>query len=165
MLQGPKYNPRYYGAQDGDYHLVVSAATNTAKMYRYPEGNPLWEVPALPTGQHANWRANQGDTPPGTYKLGDIWRQYKDNPSHYDRPYGHICFDMVDLEGHEDDNGRGGVAIHGGGSGLPGTQYWDKKQPLLPTHGCVRMHNEDLYKIEECYEKSDVYVSVYQDDK
>ena len=164
VLIAPKTTPHDYGFKKGEYHLVISAASNKATMYSYG-GTKLWEKPALAMGQHADWKSNQGDTPPSVYRIGAVWRQYQDPPSHYDIPYGHICFDLVDYEGREDNNGRGGIAIHGGGSGLPGTQYWDNYQKLLPTHGCVRMHNKDLYLIDECLSKGAVWVSVYQDDK
>ena len=166
MIQGPKHNPRHYGATDEDFHLVISAETNTAKMFRFSDGALLWEKPALPQGQHARWWEYRGDTPPGTYKIGQVWYQYKDAPNpKFDKPYGHICYDLVDYEGNEDGNGRSGIAIHGGGSSLGGALYWAKKQRLVPTWGCVRMHNEDLYCIDECYKQGDVWVSVYQDDK
>jgi len=166
MLQGPKQNPKYYGATEKDYHLVVSASTETAKMYSFSDGKLLWEKPALPMGQRSEWEKHSGDTPPGSYKLGQAWYQYLDPPNpKYDKPYGWICYDMVDLEGNEDNYGRAGIAIHGGGSGLPGNQYWAEYQKLVPTLGCIRMHNKDLLLLDECYQKGVVYVSVYQDDK
>lgn len=163
-ITAPKTTPHDYGFKAGDYHLIVHAGTNLATMYD-TKGTKLWEKPCLPTGQRADWTAHGGDTPPGVYKIGAVWRQYQDPPSHYDRPYGHICFDLIDYEGNEDSNGRGGIAIHGGGTGLPGTGYWDDYQKLLPTLGCVRMHNKDLYLIDNCLSQGDVWVSVYQDDK
>ena len=42
-----------------------------------------------------------------------------------------------------DDRGR---ALHGGGANL-GDGYNAPYQPLLPTLGCIRMHNADIYHL------------------
>jgi hypothetical protein len=54
--------------------------------------------------------------------------------------------------------------IHGGGSanGWPGA--WAPKQPLFPTHGCVRLHNIDLRdKVIPLLKTGAIFVSVYQE--
>lgn len=154
----------------GDAHIVVNAATKTAKAYS-AEGKLLWELPCLAEGQDPNWQNNSGDTPPGLYKLGALYDDYGtvgDRPN-YDRTlmsYGWQTYDMIDLEGNEDDNDRPGICLHGGGSanGWPGA--WLPKQPLYATLGCLRMHNADLVDhVWPLYKKGTVFVSVYQDDK
>ncbi|MGL4909732.1 MAG: hypothetical protein ACRC4J_00825 [Cetobacterium sp.] len=165
----PKQKPKAFGFKSGDTHLVVNAATKTAKAFSFA-GEKLWEIPCLAEGQDPNWRNNSGDTPPGLYKLGAVYNDYARvgaNPA-FDRTlmsYGWISFDMVDLEGNEDNNGRAGIMAHGGGSaaGWPGA--WQQKQPLYATLGCLRFHNIDLKtKILPLYNQGVVFVSVYQDD-
>lgn len=168
-LYSPHQKPQQHGFKKGDTHIVVNAQTNTAKAYTF-EGQKLWEVPCLAMGQDPNWRNNSGDTPPGLYKLGTLYNDYGtvgDNPA-YDRTlmsYGWMTFDMIDLEGNEDDNGRAGICFHGGGSGCGWPGAWLPRQKLYPTLGCVRFHNEDLVdKIWPLYRQGTVFVSVFQDD-
>lgn len=78
--------------------------------------------------------------------------------------YGWYSFDMVELENQEAGNGRAGIMTHGGGSanGWPGA--WAPRQPLVPTHGCVRCHNIDLRdKILPLTKQGTVYISVFQE--
>ena len=54
--------------------------------------------------------------------------------------------------------------IHGGGSacGWPGA--WNPLQTLYFTHGCVRLHNQDLRdKVLPLTKQGTLFVSVYQD--
>lgn len=151
----------------GDTHLVVNAVSNTAKAYDF-NGKLLWEKPALADGQHANWKVYQGDTPPGLYRLGALYNDYDNDPNPgYDRTlasYGWLTIDMVDLEGNED-KFRSGICVHGGGSGLGWPGAWEPYQQLVPTWGCVRMHNKDLHDhLLPRYRQGTVFLSVYQDD-
>lgn len=58
-----------------------------------------------------------------------------------------VLFDLVDLEDQELRYGRAGIMIHGGGAGNGWPGAWQPRQVLLPTYGCIRMHNEDLKSI------------------
>lgn len=165
----PRRTPWEFGFAPGDTHLVINGTGGEAKFFSHP-GNLLYKCPALCRGQGANWRRSRGDTPPGLYKLGEVWRDHErfepgQTPPFDEtlRAYGWYTFDMIDLEGNEDGSGRAGIAIHGGGSGNGWPGAWEPKQALLPTHGCVRMRNLDLkYKLLPRYEDGTVFVSVYQ---
>jgi hypothetical protein len=168
-LIAPLRRPQEFGFKKGDHHLVVNAATKLAKCWAH-SGLVIWEAPCLADGQHPNWKANSGDTPPGLYRIGDVYSDYRINGANpaYDRnlaSYGWASFDMVDLEGNEDRNGREGIMLHGGGStnGWPGA--WAPRQPLRATLGCLRMHNEDLRdKVLPLTRSGTVFISVHQDD-
>lgn len=126
----------------GDKHAIVSAIYNTMTCYDHT-GKKLWSVPAFPVGQHRNWRETGGDTPPGSYKAGITYTQIRGRDSRaVCDAYGRKCIDLIDLEGQETGNNRGGISIHGGGTGLP--DPWAPYQMLLPTLGCIRTHNHDL---------------------
>jgi hypothetical protein len=159
MLHAPRTTPHDYGFKSGDYHLIVNAETKTATMYN-SLGNKLWTKPCLATGQDPRWWVRGGDTPPGVYYLGEFHNDLENGTM--EAPFGWSFFDMVDLEGREDGNGRSGVGLHGGGS--PSPNPFAEDQGLYPTHGCVRMLNKDLLLVAECYNQGRVYVSVYQDD-
>jgi len=167
---GPKKRPHDFGFKPGDSHLVVNDAVETMKAFSY-EGKLLWEIPCLARGQYSDfeWRIQNSDTPVGVYKVGTIYQDYDrvgDKPA-YDRTlmsYGWYSFDMIDLEGQEKNNGRAGIMLHGGGSvnGWPGA--WAPKQPLVPTHGCVRAFNIDLRdKVLPLTKQGAVYISVWQE--
>jgi hypothetical protein len=167
---GPKKRPQDFGFKAGDSHLIVNDAVETMKAFS-SEGKLLWEVSCLARGQYSDfeWRITNSDTPPGLYKIGTIYKDYEqagDKPA-YDRTlmaYGWYSFDLIDLEGQERNNGRAGIMIHGGGSanGWPGA--WAPKQPLVPTHGCVRMFNVDLRdKLLPLTKQGAVFVSVWQE--
>lgn len=169
-LIGPKKKPQDFGFKQGDHHLIVNDASETMKAYDF-FGTLLWEIPCLARGQGSDYefKLQRTDTPPGLYKIGAIYRDYDqvgDNPS-YDRTlmaYGWYSFDLVELENQEAKYGRAGIMIHGGGSaaGWPGA--WVPKQPLFPTHGCVRCKNFDLKdKILPLIKTGTVFVSVYQE--
>lgn len=173
-LHNPKRRPHEFGFKLGDFHLVVNAAVKTCKAFAF--GGALhWERPCLADGQHPNWRATGGDTPPGLYKLGAVYNDMLQSitefgqctpPENRDRrSCGWVSFDMVDLEGNEDGNGRAGVMLHGGGSALGWPGAWVAYQRLVPTMGCLRMHNADLYQLVlPLTDKGTVFVSVHQDD-
>lgn len=167
---GPKKRPQDFGFKQGDSHLVVNDASETMKAFSF-EGKLLWEIPCLARGQYSDfeWRIQNSDTPPGVYLFGDVYKDYErvgDKPA-YDRTlmaYGWYTFDMIDLEGQERNNGRAGIACHGGGSanGWPGA--WAPNQPLVPSHGCLRARNIDLRdKILPLYRKGKIFCSVWQE--
>lgn len=169
-LVGPTKRPQDFGFKDGDYHLVVNDQVQTCKAYDF-HGTLLWELPALARGQgrENEWNARYSDTPPGLYRVGQVYRDWERNPNPpYSRDaisYGWFSLDLVELEDQERKNGRAGIMIHGGGSaaGWPGA--WARHQPLHPTLGCIRMHNADLRdRVMPLVDApGQVFVSVYQE--
>lgn len=154
----------------GDSYLLVNDRDQDIEAYDHT-GKLLWKAPCLARGQGADndWRSKNSDTPPGLYKIGQIYRDYErvgHNPP-FDatlRSYGWYSFDMIELENQEAKHGRAGIMLHGGGTacGWPGA--WAPKQPLHPTHGCVRMHNVDLRdKVLPLTRKGTVYIGVHQE--
>jgi hypothetical protein len=164
---GPKKHPTM---RANDTYLLVNDRDEDMEAFDYQK-KLLWRVPCLARGQggEREWKTTNTDTPPGLYKLGQLYDDISrvgNNPS-YDRTllaYGWQSYDMEDLEGNEDNYGRAGIMIHGGGSacGWPGA--WARKQPLYPTYGCIRVHNSVLTDlIHPRYKKGTVYVGVYQE--
>jgi hypothetical protein len=167
---GPKKRPQEFGFKKGDHHIIVNDAVETAKCFN-SEGKLLWELPALARGQGSDyeWKLRNTDTPPGLYKVGTVYRDYEingDKPA-YDRTlmaYGWYSLDMIDLEGQESGNGRAGIMLHGGGSGNGWPGAWAPMQPLLATHGCVRMHNAHLRDhVIPLLRSGALFISVYQE--
>jgi hypothetical protein len=169
-LVGPKKRPQDFGFKRGDSHLIVNDASERMKAFSF-EGRLLWEVDCLARGQGSDseWKLQNTDTPPGLYKVGTVYRDYEkagEKPA-YDRTlmaYGWYSLDLIELENQEAKHGRAGIMIHGGGSanGWPGA--WAPKQPLFPTHGCVRLHNIDLReKVIPLLKTGAIFVSVYQE--
>jgi hypothetical protein len=167
---GPKRTPRDFGFRPGDHHLIVNDITETVKAFDF-HGKLLWELPCLARGQgsDAEFKLTNTDTPPGLYKIGQVYRDYERvgaNPS-YDRTlmaYGWYSFDLVELENQEAKYGRAGILIHGGGSANGWPKAWDPMQPLFATFGCVRMKNKHLREnLFPLTKTGTVYVSVYQE--
>jgi hypothetical protein len=164
----PKKKPQDFGFKKGDSHLVINAVVNTMKAYDF-SGKFLWEIPCLAKGQVDDYRVSQGNTPPGCYKIGDIYKDYEiygPNPE-FDRTllaYGWYSFDLIELENQEAKYGRAGIMIHGGGSAANWPGAWAPKQPLYNTAGCCRVHNIELRdKILPLTKKGTVFASVYQE--
>lgn len=166
---GPTKRPQDCGFRPGDSHLIVNDITERAKAFSF-SGQLLWEIPCLARGQGSDydWAGVGTDTPPGLYKIGAIYRDYDIDPvpvySRNVMAYGWYSFDLVELEGQEQRHGRAGIMIHGGGSacGWPGA--WEPRQPLVPTLGCIRLHNADLRdRILPLTASGAVFVSVYQE--
>ena len=172
-IAGPSKKPQDFGFKAGDSHVIVSDLAEIAKAYSFT-GKPLWQVAALARGQSKenNWQSRNSDTPPGLYKIGQVyddWARYGDRPPQTSDvlAYGWLSFDLIGLEGQEGPgsrNGRDGIMVHGGGSacGFPGC--WLQIQPLHSTYGCIRMHNIDLRdKLLPLVKAGTVFVSVYQE--
>lgn len=123
-----------------DLHIVVNGESKNLVAYQR-DGHQVLRCPARCYGQHNNWRAPNGDTPPGLYRVGQLYNTTGE------AAYGEWCVDLEDLEGQETNNGRAGISLHGGGSGLanPFAPY----QGWQATHGCIRTQNADLEKIVE----------------
>ena len=159
--------PQDFGFKAGDTHIVVNGLSNSAKAYSF-DGKLLWEVKCLPHGQNNNWKATNGDTPQGLYKIGAVYKDYENNPNPPYSPtlasYGWYSFDLVELENQEAGNGRAGIMIHGGGSSLGWPGAWAPFQALVSTLGCVRFHNQDLRdKVLPVTKTGTVYVTVRQE--
>jgi GH24 family phage-related lysozyme (muramidase) len=149
-----------FGFKKGDYHLVMSDRTEAMRAFA-SDGKLLWTCPALAKGVNgSDWRYTGADTPPGVYKLGTVYRDIE--TGNLDPAYGWYTFDMLDLEGQETGIGRAGICLHGGGSGCPDPQA--PYQELLPTFGCVRIHNQDLRdRVLPLYDSGrTVFLSVHQ---
>lgn len=166
---GPKKSPAQVGFTTKDFHLVMNDRTENITAFS-GKGERLWSVPALARGQGSDfeWRETRTDTPPGIYKIGAIYRDYETDPkpnfSSDRRSYGWYSFDLEDLEGQESRIGRAGIMIHGGGTGAGWPGAWAPNQLLLPTHGCIRMHNIDLRdKLLPLTKQGKVFVSVFQE--
>jgi len=167
---GPKKKPQDFGFKANDTHILVNDITEKATAYSFG-GTKLWEVNCLARGQGSDteWRYTNTDTPPGLYKVGQIYNDYAINGANppYDRTlmaYGWVSFDMIELENQEAKNGRAGIMMHGGGSANRWPSAWAPRQRLYPTLGCVRMYNEDLLdKVLPLEKKGTVFISVYQE--
>lgn len=167
-LVGPKEKPQDFGMGWNDFHLVVNDQAETATLFR-GDGQLIKRMPALARGQGSDkvWNQRFSDTPPGLYLAGQLYRDYEKPVRPGDRTlqaYGWYSIDLVDLEGQERNNGRSGIMIHGGGSQLGWPRAWDPYQTLMPTLGCIRMHNADLRDhVVPCLEQGQLFVSVYQE--
>ena len=167
---GPTKRPHEFGFKPGDTHLVVNDQAQTMTAWAHG-GERLFKIPALARGQGRDdeWESPNTDTPPGLYKVGTVWRDYErlgDMPSRQPEllPYGWFTLDLIELEAQERRYGRAGIAIHGGGSGLGWPGCWQPMQALLPTHGCIRVHNADLRdRIVPLLKSGTIYVSVFQE--
>jgi L,D-transpeptidase catalytic domain len=168
QLIAPKKTPHDFEFNFGDRHLIVNDDLETIKAFDY-QGVKLWERPCLARGQWEdnNWRDPNSDTPPGLYKIGEVYRDYENAdeiPTHIKQSFGWYTFDLEELENQEQSVGRAGICLHGGGSncGWPGA--WVEYQKLFPTCGCIRMYNRDLLDLVlPLVEKGTVYISVYQE--
>lgn len=170
VLVGPKKTPQEFGFKAGDSHLVANAFVQTLKAFD-STGKMLWEIPCLARGVGGSYDVARGDTPPGLYKLGQVYNDYEGSGgsscpafSKEYKSYGWITFDMVELENQENSRGRAGICLHGGGSGCGWPGAWAPYQELLATFGCLRIHNKELLdKILPLTEQGTVFVSVHQD--
>jgi len=167
-MVGPKMTPHNFGFKYGDSHVIINDVNETCKVYN-SAGGLVFVGPALARGQggEREWNRRYTDTPPGLYQVGRIYRDYEnpDRTSYRDKlAYGWYSLDLLDLENQENDNGRSGIMIHGGGSRLGWPGAWNPKQQLLPTLGCIRMHNVHLRdKIVPLAKTGTIFVSVYQE--
>lgn len=148
-----------------DFHLLVSGAANKAKLFD-AEGREVKEFDCFPHGATGpSQDIVGGDTVVGVYTLGPVvWTLNGDDLETVKRPYGWAYIYMGDLEGKEAAVDRAGEGVHGGGHIQ---DYWDAHQQLTYTHGCVRLHNEDVKWLAHLVEvqsvkKGTVYMSVSQ---
>lgn len=125
----------------GDFHLVVSHRAKTMSCFSH-DGRKRWTIPALSHGVGGAETVTGGDTPLGTYLLGALTVTQESEPRRTWNAFGHYFIDLVELENQEAKYSRAGCGVHGGGSGCPDPLA--PMQPLLPTHGCVRVHNAHM---------------------
>lgn len=165
-MKGPK---KPAPVKPGDSYLLVNDRDQDMEAFDHT-GALLWKIPCLARGQNRDnvWTAKNSDTPPGLYKIGQIYRDYEQNPnppcSDTAMAYGWFSFDLVEQEDQEKANGRAGIMIHGGGSACGWPAAWSPQQALHPTLGCIRCHNADLKdKILPLTKKGTVWVGVFQE--
>ena len=168
-LVGPRKRP---DLKPGDHHLAADDRAESLTAWTH-DGRRLWQIPCLCRGQgrDAEWNTTGSDTPPGLYLVGQVYRDYEQDPSATfsadRRAYGWYSFDLLGQEGQEGPSsryGRDGIMIHGGGTacGWPGA--WAPRQELHPTLGCIRLHNVDLRdRILPLLGVGRIWVSVYQE--
>lgn len=144
----------------GDYHLVVNATVDfreSAKLFDH-KGKLLKMMPCMTIGSNGpRTDVPSGDTPAGLYHVSFIQRSApQESAGDVWASYGEWFMDLYDDEGQERDAGRAGIGLHGGGSRL-GVDPDDRRRPLkkrsralapmqqlMPTNGCIRVHNADL---------------------
>lgn len=89
-----------------------------------------------------------GSCPPGTYKLGAPQRL---TPPEV--PFGSWFIPLLDVHGLWKKDGRDGIGIHGGGSGL--RDPFAPRQGWVITEGCFRAQNEDLDRLAALIQNGD----------
>lgn len=168
-MVGPQVHPDAHGFRRGEHHIIVNDRRETATAWSF-DGIKQWERPALARGQGKDneWNRLYTDTPPGLYLSGKVYRDHQLNPNpgptRIALAFGWASVDLIDLEGQEIRNGRSGIMVHGGGSGLGWPGSWAAYQPLRPTLGCIRMHNGDLAsRVLPLLLSGRVFWSVYQE--
>jgi len=144
----------------GDYHLVVNATVDyheRAKLFDH-KGELLMTIPCMTMGSNGpRTDVPAGDTPAGVYHVSYIQRSRpEESATEVWARYGEWFLDLCEDEGQERAVDRAGIGLHGGGSRL-GVDPDDRlrplksrsgalapKQQLVPTNGCIRVHNADL---------------------
>jgi hypothetical protein len=102
-LVGPKIAAP---VKPGDSYLLVNDRDQDMEAFDHT-GKLLWKVPCLARGQGADndWTRTSTDTPPGLYKLGQLYPDYGQNPnppcSDTAMSYGWYSFDLVELQQQE----------------------------------------------------------------
>ena len=168
-LVGPAKRP---DLKPGDHHLIANGQNGTLTAYS-SDGERIWQVPCLCRGQGpaGDWDQAGGDTPPGLYLIGQVYRDWEDDPSPSNQSqqrqaFGWYSFDLIGQEGQEGPGskwGRDGCMVHGGGTacGWPGA--WAPLQELHSTEGCIRCHNQDLRdRLLPLVQMGRIWVSVLQ---
>ncbi len=109
-------------------HLIFNSETLTCKAFRDPGGQQVRAF-SMHDRAVAEGFGHWGRCPRGAYDLGAP-------VSLHDPAMGEWFIPLLAVAG------RSGIGIHGGGSGL-GTPF-APRQGWIPTHGCLRVQNEDL---------------------
>jgi hypothetical protein len=162
-------HPDAHGFRRGDHHVLLNDRDGEATCFAF-DGQRLWKTHALARGQGGDreWNRRHTDTPPGLYASGAIYRDWEaDREARDDRTrnaFGWVSIALIGLEDQERRFQRSGLMVHGGGSGLGWQLAWAPYQQLLPTWGCVRMHNHDLqHRVLPLFRSGRVFWSVYQE--
>ncbi|MFN5697966.1 MAG: L,D-transpeptidase, partial [Cyanobacteriota bacterium] len=68
--------------QPGDSYLLVNDRDEDMEAYDH-SGQLLWKIPCLARGQGSDtdWTQTSTDTPPGLYRLGQLYADYEQNPN------------------------------------------------------------------------------------
>jgi len=123
--------------------VVVAVGSRQSATVTYHSGIGMKSYYGLARGQGRNRRANNGDTPFGKYKVTGY------NKGRLGPAYGRAKIRMEPVRGQNEaltsNPPRTNLRIHGGGSNarLVPDPYADH-QPLIGTHGCVRLTNADV---------------------
>jgi L,D-transpeptidase catalytic domain len=150
-------NPLKYIDPDGKWsiNVVVNTDNRTATFYVYDKnGKYVTSYEAKAKGSSRDRLATNGDTPHGTYSIGD-WMPAGENQSAKDKssfgPNPRLVINPESGEAKEAaDNDRGDFRVHGGDKNADGS--------LKSTHGCVRLSNDDmanLYSTTQTMEQND----------
>ena len=131
--------------RDGNMTIVVVISNRTSDLNLYSDqGTKISEYHGLARGTAGTDRmVTNADTPFGRYLYSSS--QGGTDKSRLGASYGTGKINMTPDAGEALDSGRTGVAIHGGGSNpklVPDPYAGD--QTLISTHGCVRLHNDDV---------------------
>jgi hypothetical protein len=169
-MVGPVKTPYDFGFKPGDSHFIMDDRAELLTAWSF-DGKKLWSIPALARGRgrENEWNRTGTDTPPGLYKLGQLYDDIgKVGPAPaYNKTlmeYGWQFYDLIELENQEAGVGRLGVGLHGGATALGWPGAWAPTQRLWPTLGCIRIYNASLRdKVMPLYEKGVVFVSVFQE--
>lgn len=167
---GPVKRPHDFGFKQGDCHLIMNDRAESLAAWSF-DGERLWCIPAMARGQgrDTDWKNRGTDTPPGIYRLGQLYDDVGRvglTPSYTKTflEYGWQFYDMVELENQEARWGRAGIGLQGGGTALGWPGAWAPKQGLVPTLRCIRIANIDLVeKIMPLYKKGTCFISVFQE--
>jgi RHS repeat-associated protein len=160
----------------GLYGLYLDRANGSIELFN-ENGirHGVWNVGV--TGSHRDRTIKNGDTPNGLYRVvsanaGMNFRvtSAKNNKGEPIGPeafgLGYIQLEPLALQPGAEK--RGGFAIHGGGSSLGKTGAFVLDQQLVPTQGCVRMHNGDIIslvkQIDQLKEAGDKDGTLFVDD-
>jgi hypothetical protein len=129
-----------------DLHVVLDRAARTCRVFDHA-GTLLLGCEARNRTVNDGAPVNErwAPCPPGIFRLG---APVAKNTA----PFGPYFIPMEDWDAHHAmrDNGRSGIGLHGGGSGLP--------DPLTPnqgwvwTHGCWRFPNGSLKALVRLYD-------------
>jgi len=96
-----------------------------------------------PNKDHFNRGQHNSDTPFGVYKINRI--EGGTDKDRLGKAYGTGKIVLDAVEGEAKDNGRTGIAIHGGGSML--ANPYESEQDLKGTAGCTRCQNSDVNEL------------------
>jgi hypothetical protein len=114
-------------------HLIFDSASGHAKLFR-KDGLLYLDFPMRDAAVHGPGFGHWGRCPRGVFRLGA--------PVNTEDPaLGDFFTPIMGTESYH----RFGIGIHGGGTGC--AEPFADKQGWVPTHGCLRVQNEDNRKL------------------